>query len=159
MELWMLIALFAMRPAVVQQPHQIVLFVCEHGAAKSVVAAAEFNRMAAERGLPFRAISRGTAPDAAVPSRVTDGLERHGLQVPAGFTPTALSGPDLTSAAHIVTFDARLPTTSGSAQSVPWDGLPAFSDDYDAAHRAVRSKIESLIRELHEAGKVKPARQ
>lgn len=45
------------------QPVGTVLFVCEHGSAKSVVAAAHFNRLAEQRGLPFHAISRGTAPD------------------------------------------------------------------------------------------------
>lgn len=29
-----------------------VMFVCEHGAAKSVIATAYFNKLAAERGLP-----------------------------------------------------------------------------------------------------------
>ena len=36
-----------------------VLFVCEHGAAKSVIAAAEFNRLAEQRGLAWRATFRG----------------------------------------------------------------------------------------------------
>ena len=45
------------------KPAGTILFVCEHGSAKSVVAAAHFNRIAAARGLPFRAISRGTVPD------------------------------------------------------------------------------------------------
>ena len=39
-----------------------VVFVCEHGAAKSVVATAYFNKLAAERNLPFRATFRGTVP-------------------------------------------------------------------------------------------------
>ena len=38
------------------KPAATVVFVCEHGAAKSVVAAAHFNRMARERGLAVRAI-------------------------------------------------------------------------------------------------------
>ncbi|MGH9334858.1 MAG: hypothetical protein ACRD21_14045, partial [Vicinamibacteria bacterium] len=46
----------------IQEPRTVV-FVCEHGAAKSVIAAAHFNRLAKERELPFRAISRGTVPD------------------------------------------------------------------------------------------------
>ena len=37
---------------------QHVVFVCEHGAAKSVLAAIEFNRMAEARGAPMRAIFR-----------------------------------------------------------------------------------------------------
>src|SRR5215813_9354941 len=37
-----------------------VVFVCEHGAAKSVIATAYFNKLAAERGLAYRATFRGT---------------------------------------------------------------------------------------------------
>ena len=39
------------------KPAGTVLFICEHGSAKSVVAAAHFNQIAADRGLPYRAIS------------------------------------------------------------------------------------------------------
>jgi hypothetical protein len=42
--------------------HQVV-FVCEHGNVKSLMAASYFNTMAQARGLPFRAVSRGSAPD------------------------------------------------------------------------------------------------
>ena len=41
-----------------------VLFVCLHGAAKSVVAAAHFRRLAAARGLAIGAVAAGTEPDA-----------------------------------------------------------------------------------------------
>ena len=40
-----------------------VLFVCLHGAAKSVVGAAHFRRLAAERGLTIDAVAAGTEPD------------------------------------------------------------------------------------------------
>ena len=43
-----------------------VLFVCLHGAAKSVLAAADFERMAKVRGLPISAESAGTEPDAEI---------------------------------------------------------------------------------------------
>ena len=42
------------------------MFVCEHGAAKSIIAAAEFERMAKLQGLNFTIISRGTTPDPEV---------------------------------------------------------------------------------------------
>jgi arsenate reductase len=157
--LMLVLVLAATGAAEIQQPEHSVLFVCEHGAAKSVVAAAHFNRMAAERGLRFRAISRGTAPDTTVPSRITVGLERDGFRLPDGFTPTALSGTDMASAIRIVSFDVKLPTMRDSSRFVRWDGLPAFSDGYDAANGAIRSKVESLIRDLQDAGKVKPKGQ
>ena len=44
-----------------------VVFVCEHGSVKSLVAQEWFNRRAKERGLAVRAVSRGITPDASVP--------------------------------------------------------------------------------------------
>ena len=46
------------------QANPSIVFVCEHGAAKSVIAAAYFNKIAAEHGLRerrSRATSRGTS--------------------------------------------------------------------------------------------------
>ncbi len=40
-----------------------VLFLCPHNAAKSVLAAADCDRLVRERGLPYRADSAGTEPD------------------------------------------------------------------------------------------------
>ena len=40
-----------------------IVFVCEHGAAKSVIAVAYFNKLASEAKLEFHAIARGTNPD------------------------------------------------------------------------------------------------
>src|SRR3954447_1387630 len=58
-----------------------IVFVCEHGSAKSVVAAAHFNRLAAEARLPFRAVSRGVKPDAEVAVGVKAGLAADGIGV------------------------------------------------------------------------------
>ena len=62
-------------------------------------------------------------------------------------------------AIRIVSFDVVLPTMLDSSRFLHWDGLPAFSDGYDAANRAITSMVESLIRELHDAGKAKPKGQ
>src|SRR5258706_16004324 len=51
----------------------VVVFVCEHGSAKSVLAAAHFNALAKRRGLRVRAISRGTNPDQAIAAPVAEG--------------------------------------------------------------------------------------
>ena len=40
---------------------------------KSLVAISVFNDLARARGLPFRAISRGTHPDSVVPMAIRDG--------------------------------------------------------------------------------------
>src|SRR5687768_1704313 len=56
-----------------------VVFVCEHGTAKSVIALAHFQKLARERGLPLRAISRGSSPDPALPPFMVSGLRGDGF--------------------------------------------------------------------------------
>ena len=133
---------------------QTVVFVGEHGAAKSVVAAAHFNRLAAERGLPFRAVSRGTAPDSAVPGAIATGLSTEKLSVPAGFKPTAVAASDVAGASKVVTFDVTVPVADASKLS-RWDKLPAFSDGYAPASAAIAAKVEALVNELAAAAKKK----
>ena len=50
-----------------------VVFVCLHGSVKSQMAAAHFNRIAKERGLPVVAVSRGIAGDDNIPPSIRDG--------------------------------------------------------------------------------------
>jgi len=44
-----------------ETPPRLIVFVCEHGSAKSLAAASFFERLAKERGMAIRAVSRGTA--------------------------------------------------------------------------------------------------
>src|SRR5438034_6694198 len=77
-----------------------IVFVCEHGAAKSVIATAYFNKLAAERGLPHRATFRGTSPQDELSTRAIAGLRADGVAVPVG-KPTAIASDDITRATHI----------------------------------------------------------
>ena len=58
-----------------------IVFVCEHGAAKSVIATAYFNKIAAERGLRARAVYRGVNPQADLSVGALKGLRDDGLTV------------------------------------------------------------------------------
>src|SRR3954462_14678712 len=77
-----------------------IVFVCEHGAAKSVIATAYFNKLAAERKLPYRATFRGTSPQEALSVRAVQGLTADGVSVPSG-APTAIGDADIKTATHI----------------------------------------------------------
>lgn len=74
----------AVLPATGQKGGSTVVFVCPHGAAKSVIAAAYFNQMSVERGLPNRAVARGTEPGDALSQTAVNGLVADGLPAPAG---------------------------------------------------------------------------
>src|SRR5687767_1080711 len=77
-----------------------VVFVCEHGAAKSLIATAYFNKLAAERGLTARATFRGVDPQDALSVRAVAGLKEDGLLIPDA-RPTAINAADVTAATHI----------------------------------------------------------
>ena len=81
-----------------------MLFVCEHGAAKSVLAAALFNARASARNLPFRADSRGVAPDATLLPQAVTGLRADGLK-PGQEVPVRVAPGDLAKAVVVVAFD------------------------------------------------------
>jgi len=141
---------------------QTVVFVCEHGTVKSVVALAYFNQLARERHLNIRAISRGTAPDSAVPGKVREGLRLDGLQL-GPFTPAEFTLADLTSAITVISFDqpkvAQL--VGGRVPTAQWDGLPAVSDDYRIARDSIRHRVARLVDSLDRArrGKQNPQSQ
>src|ERR1041384_6702150 len=102
---------------------QTVVFVCEDGSVKSVVALAYFTQLARERHLPMRAISRGTAPDTAVPRVVREGLRRDGLTrvpSPPPRSPAAVWAP----AATVISFDQRgvAELAAGRVPTGAWDG-------------------------------------
>ena len=123
-----------------------VLFVCEHGSAKSVVAAAHFNRLAAERGLELRAVSRGTVPDQEMAPAAVAGLRADGLR-PAGTAPVKLTQADLDAAARVVSF-CDIPTELESRVPVERWEVPPVSTDYAAARAAIVVRIENLLREM-----------
>ncbi len=128
---------------------QTVVFVCEHGTVKSVVAMAYFTKLAQERHLRLRAISRGTNPDSRVPSLVQDGLRADGLRL-GPFTPTRFSPADLSSAVAVISFDQPSVATlvAGRLPTSAWDGMPAVSDDYGVARDAIRRRVTELMDSL-----------
>jgi arsenate reductase len=128
------------------KPVGTVLFVCEHGSAKSVVAAAHFNRIAADRGLPFRAISRGTVPDPEMAPAAVKGLLGDGLK-PADPAPTKLTQSDLDTAARVVTFCDLPPDLKTATPVERWE-VPPVSTEYAKSREAMLGLMERLLLEL-----------
>jgi protein-tyrosine-phosphatase len=122
-----------------------VVFVCQHGAAKSVIAAAHFRRVAAARGLTVGAVAAGTEPDAQLAPRAVKGLSRDGLQ-PSPARPRPVTVHDLATATRVVSFGCELDVAP--AQRVDqWD-VPAVSDGYEAARDRIVARVEHLVAEL-----------
>jgi len=124
-----------------------IIFVCEHGAAKSIVAAAYFNRLARVKDFRLTATARGTQPEAELSSQAIEGLHKDGL-TPTQLVPTKLDMEDVESARRVVSF-CRLPEEYSQKAIVDyWDDIPPVSEGYERARDAIIVRLEELIKTL-----------
>jgi len=127
--------------------NSIIVFVCEHGAAKSVIGAAYLNKLADEMGLTLQAIARGIQPDRELSPIALAGLQEAGL-TPTESVPRKLSLAELESAQRIITF-CELPVEyEEKAVMERWDGVPPVSENYEQARDAILERINKLINTL-----------
>jgi protein-tyrosine-phosphatase len=131
----------------------VVLFVCEHGSAKSVVAAAHFERLARLRGRHFRAVARGTEPDPDLSAQTAAGLATDGLDW-TGYRPRRLVARDFKGVARVVSFRCDLSDIVPSGLIWErWDDTPAVSEGYGAARDAIVERLGRLLDDLAGAGR------
>lgn len=132
-----------------------VLFLCLHNAAKSVLAAAYFDREASARGLPFRADSAGTEPDAQPSPAVVAALRDEGIDI-AGRLPRRVTVDDLATAYRVISLGCdlgELPTSDVHVDR--WDDVPPTSRNLAASGAAIRRHVDVLLEEL--AGETSPS--
>jgi arsenate reductase (thioredoxin) len=129
----------------VNQP--TILFVCEHGAAKSILAAAFFNTLARENDLRLTAIARGTHPDSDLSSKTVAGLLADGL-TPAETIPRILTREEIESAQRVVSFCELPDEYRHNAAIEYWDGVPPVSEGYEKSRDAIVSKLKDLVRRV-----------
>jgi protein-tyrosine-phosphatase len=127
-----------------------IVFLCQHGAAKSILAAAYFQHLAAQRGLPFRAASAGLAPDPAIPSAVIALLQSEGLPIPAEM-PRLATEVELSAATRVVSLGCALGGRVPPEALIDWSDVPPFSEDARAAQASIWAHVERLVAELAEA--------
>ncbi|HET7695830.1 MAG TPA: hypothetical protein VFK57_08995 [Vicinamibacterales bacterium] len=125
-----------------------VLFMCPHGAAKSVLASAYFQRAAKERGLNVVVTSAGTEPDPAVAPAVSAHLKKNGYTVPIS-KPTRATAAQVAAADVVVSLGCDLsgyPAPRG--RTLNWDDVPSPSQDFEKADAAIKQKVAALVEEL-----------
>jgi protein-tyrosine-phosphatase len=128
-----------------------VVFVCAHGNVKSLIAAEWFNRLAADRGMAVRAISRGLSPEGPVPARIAERLRADGFDVSA-FSSQTLAREDVRGARCLVMIGSAPPAWVPAEKVVvdAWDGIPPASESYGASRDALKDRIEALLRTLQD---------
>jgi hypothetical protein len=128
-----------------------IVFVCEHGAAKSVIAAKELEKLARERGISIQTVSRGATPDADIPLYVRTGLKADGIEI-GTMKPVQVKPEDLRDAARVISFGPDLSAIAGQTLRVDdWGATPDVSRDFPAARNFIVKRLETLLDELAEA--------
>ena len=128
-----------------------VLFICEHGTVRSLLAKLLFEEYAKEVGLTMVAVSRGTAIDSAVAPWMTRSLASDGFLI-GTWHPQRLAATDLAHARHVVSFD--VPTAVSASTHAPreqWDGFPSVSANYAAGRNTIAVRVRHLVDSLQTA--------
>ena len=121
-----------------------VLFVCLHGAAKSLVAARHLERLARERGMSIRAEYAGTEPDPDLTPAAVAGLQADGLDA-NGHRPRRVTADDVARATRVISFGCDLSRLAPGVPVERWDDVPAISENYRAARDAIVARLRALL--------------
>ncbi len=124
-----------------------VLFVCTHGAARSPIATAYFNKLAKENDLNFHAAFRGTEPSEELTKETISGLEKDGFDI-SNWKPEKVSVQDAEKAYKTITFDCFVPSNKPLTLKEEWNNTPSISKDYTTARNVIKGNVEQLIENL-----------
>ncbi len=125
---------------------QTIVFVCEHGSAKSVIAATYFNKLAKEKNIPWQAVSRGTHPDPEISPKTKKLLTEDHL-LDKSFIPKKLSQADVDTTRQVILFCSLPPTLQGNGKTSHWE-VNAVNDDFQKLRNDILSRITPLIDSL-----------
>jgi protein-tyrosine-phosphatase len=120
-----------------------IIFVCQHGAAKSVIATSYFNKLAKERNLDYVAECRGIEPDSVVSPGAKEGLTNDNLYDPTT-RPQKLSLSDTANVERIILFTQLPEDIKTSIKTENW----SKTENVDAGYTQRRDAIVRRINEL-----------
>jgi arsenate reductase (thioredoxin) len=127
---------------------QNILFLCPHGVAKSVMAAAITQQLVLEVGLELQISNAGTEPDEFIPVEVIDLLASDGLDV-SSWKPRLVTQSDLEQADRVISLGCDLRAFEfSSSKFESWADVPSPSEDLKVCHDAIQARVARFISEL-----------
>lgn len=140
-------------------PPTTIVFVCEHGAAKSVIAASWCERLAAGAGLSIRALARGTNLEPELSPTAVAGLLADGIDVSV-WRPQLVNQHELQSAWRVISFGPELSDARSEGAAVEiWDAVPAVADDYVRARDLIVGRLRELIERAERGDRLAGSKQ
>ena len=131
-----------------------LLFICPHGAAKSIMAAAYTAHIAKQYGLELHVATAGAEPDAAIASPVATLLESEGIALTEE-TPRMLNQSDIDHDQRVISLGCPLDQFHTQGTSVEyWNDVMPPSQNVVAAKDAIYAHVMQLISKLRQEGGV-----
>ena len=122
-----------------------IVFLCPHGAAKSVIAAAYCQQLADQQNVQLRATCAGTEPDAEVSPAVLELLRMEGIDV-ADQRPRRVTHEELATARRIISLGCDLGDLARPGMVIEhWDDVPPPSQNLRATRDRIRDHVEQLV--------------
>jgi arsenate reductase (thioredoxin) len=126
-----------------------VVFVCEHGAGRSVIASRYFERLAREQGVHVNVSYRGISPDPSIGEVVKEELIKDGFHF-ADEKPVALSQQDIKDSDFVVTLDCSLPSglDAADAKVLAYTGIPPPGNNFLIARDSLKKINVDVLTKL-----------
>src|SRR5215217_6034974 len=128
-----------------------IVFLCPHGAAKRVIAAAYCQQLADRDNVPLRATAAGTEPDAEFSPAVLELLRTEGIDI-ADQRPRRVTPEEFAAASRIISLGCDLDDLQTAGMVVEhWDDVPPPSQNLLLARDLIRAHVEQLLETLRRA--------
>jgi protein-tyrosine-phosphatase len=124
-----------------------VLFLCPHGAAKSVLAAVYCQQLAREKGLDLVVNFAGTEPDTAVAPAVVNLLQNEGFDV-THFVPHHVTPQEFTEADWVFSMGCELNELHEAREVIQWDDVPPPSQGLLVAREMILTHVKAFIDDI-----------
>lgn len=125
---------------------QKIVFVCLHGAAKSILSHHYFQDLVNSQGLDYQSIAVGLEPDPIITPSAMNLLEAASI-IPSNNIPRQIVASDLVDATIVIRFGCQLPFET-SLPSLDWDDVPMVSQQPAAAWANIQAHVDNLLNQL-----------
>jgi hypothetical protein len=122
-----------------------MLFLCPHDAAKGVMTAAYFQRLAEQQGIDVHGIAAGIGPSAEISVRVAALLAKEGIEV-SGSSPQRVTHDQMARAFRLRSQPSDLTSLPLADTNIEqWDDMPLPSQDRIASRNRFVEHVVQLV--------------